>query len=365
MSNTETHAVTGRSVRRPAGRPGRAGEHTGRTHARVGHPSTPRGDGTVLELTLLDLFEATVATWGERPAVDAPRGVLSYNDLAAEVQELAGRLRDGGVGPGDRVGVRVPSGSAELYVAILGALFSGAAYVPIEADDPPARASELLERSDACAVVEDGLMITELGRGRGAERELTPEDDAWVIFTSGSTGTPKGVAVNHRAAAAFVDAEAGLWSVGTDDRVLAGLSVSFDASIEEIWLAWRNGAALVPAPRAIVRAGPELGPWLVDHDVTVVSTVPTLAAMWDEESLSGVRLLILGGEACPEPLAQRLSARREVWNTYGPTEATVVSTASRLRPDEGVTIGWPLHGWEIAIVDAEASRSRSASPESS
>ncbi|MDE3070805.1 MAG: AMP-binding protein, partial [Acidobacteriota bacterium] len=67
----------------------------------------------------------------------------------------------------------------------------------------------------------------------------------------------------------------------------------------------------------------------------------------------GVRLLILGGEACPTALAQRLSAGRETWNTYGPTEATVVSTASRLLPDREVTIGWPLHGWEIAIVDPD------------
>jgi non-ribosomal peptide synthetase-like protein len=67
--------------------------------------------------------------------------------------------------------------------------------------------------------------------------------------------------------------------------------------------------------------------------------------------LAGVRLLILGGEACPEALAWRLASDREVWNTYGPTEATVVSTAGRLQPGKPVTIGWPLRGWEIAIVD--------------
>src|SRR4029450_790817 len=78
-------------------------------------------------------------------------------------------------------------------------------------------------------------------------------DDAWIIFTSGSTGTPKGVAVTHRSAAAFVDAEARLFlqraPIAPGDRVLAGLSVAFDASCEEMWLAWRHGACLVPAPR--------------------------------------------------------------------------------------------------------------------
>ena len=230
-------------------------------------------------------------------------------------------------------------------------LESGAAYVPVDADDPPARAADVFDRAGACAVVGDGLSIEPLAAPGGADRGLEPGDDAWVIFTSGSTGAPKGVAVSHRSAAAFVDAEAGLWSIERDDRVLAGLSVAFDASCEEIWLAWRHGATLVPAPRALVRAGSELGPWLLQRRVSVVSTVPSLAAMWDESALAGVRLLILGGEACPEQLGWRLAAGREVWNTYGPTEVTVVSTAAPIRPGEPITIGSPLDGWETAVVD--------------
>ena len=161
----------------------------------------------------------------------------------------------------------------------------------------------------------------------------TTEDDAWIIFTSGSTGVPKGVAVSHRSAAAFVDAEARIFlqetPLGPDDRVLAGLSVAFDASCEEMWLAWRHGACLVPAPRSLVRSGEDLAPWLLRQGITVVSTVPTLAAMWPADAIENVRLLIFGGEACPPELAARLAAEgREVWNTYGPTEATVVACAA-------------------------------------
>ena len=186
-------------------------------------------------------------------------------------------------------------------------------------------------------------VITEAGliRGPGSSRgwrAAAPlgRDDAWIIFTSGSTGTPKGVAVTHRNAAAFVDAEARMFlqdkPIGPGDRVLAGLSVAFDASCEEMWLAWRHGACLVPAPRALVRSGMDLGPWLVSRDITVVSTVPTLAALWPAEALEAVRLLIFGGEACPPELAERLAVDgREVWNTYGPTEATVVACARQAR----------------------------------
>ena len=112
---------------------------------------------------------------------------------------------------------------------------------------------------------------------------------------------------------------------------MAGLSVAFDASCEEMWLAWAYGACLVPAPRSLVRSGVDVGPWLVANDVTVVSTVPTLVALWPRESLARVRLLIMGGEACPAELAARLQAEgREVWNTYGPTEATVVACGTVL-----------------------------------
>jgi non-ribosomal peptide synthetase-like protein len=301
--------------------------------------------------TLLDVFNTTAVPCAERIAIDADDATLTYAQLAEVTVGLAARLRECGVGPGDRVGIRVASGTSELYTAILGVLKSGAAYVPVDAEDPPARALDVFERASVCAVVGDGLAIEWQSNPRGADRAPDPTDDAWVIFTSGSTGAPKGVAVSHRSAAAFVDAEARLWRVDRDDRVLGGLSVGFDASCEEIWLAWRHGATLVPAPRALVRTGSELGPWLVERGISVVSTVPSLAAMWDESALAGVRLLILGGEACPEQLGWRLAAEREVWNTYGPTEATVVSTAAPIRPGRPITIGLPLEGWKTAVVD--------------
>jgi non-ribosomal peptide synthetase component F len=121
-----------------------------------------------------------------------------------------------------------------------------------------------------------------------------------------------------------------------------------------MWLAWRYGACLVPAPRALVRSGVDLGPWLVANEVTIVSTVPTLVALWPTEALARVRLLIMGGEACPPELAARLATpTREVWNTYGPTEATVVACGAQLTGEGPVRIGLPLDGWDLAVVDGE------------
>ncbi|MFB7248070.1 amino acid adenylation protein [Streptomyces populi] len=306
--------------------------------------------------TLVDILDASVRAYPDEPALDDGRRALTYRALAAEVGAMRSRLAEAGVGLGDRVGVRVPSGTNELYVAILGVLAAGAAYVPVDAEDPDERAELVFGEAGVRAVVGAGHEVTVTGRSGVPAGRPGVEHDAWIIFTSGSTGRPKGVAVSHRSAAAFVDAEAGLFlteePIGPGDRVMAGLSVAFDASCEEMWLAWRYGACLVPVPRSQVRSGADLGPWLVEQEITVVSTVPTLAALWEPETLNEVRLLIFGGEACPPELTQRLVTEgREVWNTYGPTEATVVACAALLTGEEPIRIGLPLNGWELAVVD--------------
>ncbi|KOG23816.1 Pls/PosA family non-ribosomal peptide synthetase [Streptomyces viridochromogenes] len=306
--------------------------------------------------TLVDVFEASVRSFPDEPALDDGTTSLTYRALAVEVQRLRRRLAAAGVGLGDRVGVRVPSGTNDLYVAILAVLAAGAAYVPVDAEDPDERAELVFGEADVRAVIGAGHEIALHGTSASSAGRPGVEHDAWIIFTSGSTGKPKGVAVSHRSAAAFVDAEAALFlteePIGPGDRIMAGLSVAFDASCEEMWLAWRYGACLVPVPRSQVRSGADLGPWLVEQEITVVSTVPTLAALWEPETLNDVRLLIFGGEACPPELAQRLVTEgREVWNTYGPTEATVVACASLMSGAEPIRIGLPLDGWELAVVD--------------
>ncbi|MFD3443575.1 Pls/PosA family non-ribosomal peptide synthetase [Microbacteriaceae bacterium 4G12] len=328
--------------------------------------------------TLVDILRTTAESHPEASAIEDATGALSYSELLARVIGVASLLRAEGIDRGDRVGIRMPSGSRELYIAILAILSAGAAYVPVDADDPDERAELVFGEAGVVGTITGSGLYTAGASGSsthlfsaaaphpsGASAPLVaaplPEDDAWIIFTSGSTGTPKGVAVSHRSAAAFVDAEAGLFlqhePIGPGDRVLAGLSVAFDASCEEMWLAWRHGACLVPAPRSLVRSGMDLGPWLTTRGITIVSTVPTLAALWPAESLENVRMLIFGGEAVPPELGDRLATDgREVWNTYGPTEATVVACAATLGGGGPVRIGLPLDGWMLAIVDADGRR---------
>ncbi|OIQ91772.1 linear gramicidin synthase subunit D [mine drainage metagenome] len=344
--------MTGRSSGTPAmGEVAERVDPADERFMRSGHAAPSR--------TLIDILEATAARHPDAPAIDDGHATLTYAALMAVVGARAQALLRAGVRSGDRVGVRIPSGTDELYVAILAVLRAGAAYVPVDVDDPEERAATIFAQADVVAVLEEDGGLER----RRSSRRMTdaaphplPEDDAWVIFTSGSTGTPKGVAVSHRSAAALVDAESRLFltdaPIGPGDRVLAGLSVAFDASCEEMWLAWAHGACLVPAPRALVRAGMDLGPWLVAREITVISTVPTLAGLWRPDELAGVRLLIFGGEACPAELAARLAvAGREVWNTYGPTETTVVACAALMTGVGPVRIGHALDGWDLAVLD--------------
>ncbi|MBT1666287.1 Pls/PosA family non-ribosomal peptide synthetase [Curtobacterium flaccumfaciens] len=327
-----------------------------------------RGGDAPAPRTLFDVLAATASTHPDATALEDPAGSVDYAALLDLVRAQADDLTRRGVRRGDRVGVRIPSGGRDLYLSILAVLAAGAAYVPVDADDPEERATLVFGEAGVVGVIGAGGVLrdrdgTELPvTDPAASAELPREtDDAWIIFTSGSTGVPKGVAVTHRSAAAFVDAEARMFlqaaPIGPGDRVLAGLSVAFDASCEEMWLAWGHGAALVPAPRSLVRTGVDLGPWLIAHTITVVSTVPTLAALWPDDALEQVRLVIFGGEACPPELAARIASRdREVWNTYGPTEATVVACGSLLDGSQPIRIGLPLDGWDLAVVDGAGQR---------
>nr|WP_245802145.1 Pls/PosA family non-ribosomal peptide synthetase [Corynebacterium pacaense] len=311
-----------------------------------------------VEETMLDVLNRTINAHRDTTAIEGTDGALSYGQLAHRLDSEVLRLRAAGVGRGDRVGIRVPSGTTDLYVAILATISAGAAYVPVDWDETESRAETVWEEAGVVVVYGADLTMEIRRSNEPDESQPTPDDAVWVIFTSGTTGKPKGVEVSHRSAAAWIAAENRIYLSGAPlrpaDRVMAGLSVAFDASCEEMWLAWSNGSTLVAAERNLVRSGADLGKWIVEKQISAVSTVPTLAAMWEPESLGAVRLLIFGGEACPQQLIEKLAAPgREIWNTYGPTETTVIATGQLMVPGEQVRIGRPIPGWRLAVVDEE------------
>ena len=310
-------------------------------------------EGSAALDTLWAVFASSAARWPDAVALEDGERELTYQALRSLAEALAEELHALGIGRGDRVGIRLTSGTVDLYLAILGVLCAGAAYVPVDVGDPESRADAIFRQSDVAAVIGDGLTILPRTSRQFRPGEPTADDDCWVIFTSGTSGLPKGVVVTHRAATAFIRGESELWRIDSTDRIQAALSVGFDASCEEIWLAWRNGAALVATPRSTMLSPDAAAAWIANRHITVVSTVPSLASLWPNEVFDRLHLLILGGEACSEALAARIAGRTEVWNTYGPTEATVVTTATRLLPGDHPFIGSPLSGWMVAVVNSD------------
>ena len=327
---------------------------------------------TVPNELLHELFENQAAATPSAVALVCGNARMSYGELEAGANQLAGRLLKSGVRRGDCVGILLPR-SMEVYIALLGILKAGAAYVPLDPDYPAERIGFILADCRAAALVTNsrlcskadgftGAVIrvdeererpgaverTKLGRG---ETGASPEDRCYVIYTSGTTGKPKGVEIEHRSVCHLIRAEAEIFRVRPDDRVFQVASIAFDASVEEIWLAFFSGATLVVATAAMVRAGPELSKILADLRVTVLSCVPTLLLMM-EGDVPSLRLLILGGEACPAELVKRWwKPGRRIVNTYGPTEATVIATWAECHPEKPVTIGRPLQNYSAQIWD--------------
>lgn len=312
------------------------------------------------------LYEIQADQTPDQLAVVCGTVSLTYRQLDDAANQLAHYLRELEIGPESCVGFWLPR-STHVYVSLLGILKSGAAYVPLDSEYPADRVGYILRDCGIKVVITTGEYVDKL-RGfdghiieivsdwpRISARAMTrvelprEQQDAtnlcYVIYTSGSTGKPKGVQLEHRSVIHLVQTEAERFQVLPVDKVYQGFSIAFDASVEELWLAWCAGATLVAATPDMVHAGPDLPKLLTNAGVSVLSCVPTLLAMM-EGDLPTVRLLIVGGEACsPDLVIRWCRPGRRMFNTYGPTEATVIATWTECQPGEAVTIGEPLPGY--------------------
>lgn len=324
---------------------------------------------------LFEIFEHIADTYPAKPAVVFQNKEYSYEEIDSSANRLARYLRERGIQTGDKIGLILEK-SAELYISMLGILKSGAAYVPIDAGYPKDRVKYILENSEVSITItssslagffdlyENTLLfdreIDIIDRFSGkrlkrTETDVRPENLSYIIYTSGSTGRPKGVQIEHKSVCNLVRASQKIYQIKPEDRVYQGFTVAFDASVEEIWMAFGNGATLVPQTPEMQKAGPNLGKLLNDARVTVLSCVPTLLSMMFED-IPSLRLIVFGGEACPQHLIEKWSkpARRLI-NTYGPTEATVIATYSELEPGKKVTIGRPLSNYSVYIMNEDGS----------
>ncbi|HYR07399.1 MAG TPA: amino acid adenylation domain-containing protein [Longimicrobium sp.] len=332
-----------------------------RTLAAWSRGAEVRADGCIHRL-----IEAQAAATPDAPAVAWADQEVSYAALERRANRIAHHLIARGIGAEVRVGVLMERTPA-LIAALLGVMKTGAAYVPLDPRNPPARLAAMVRASGARAVLVDRAHAGRLGEA-GVEEiaidalpslpgtthspavEVDPRNLAYVMFTSGSTGGPKGVEVTHASVFALMQTVRALLGAAERASWLACSTVGFDISVLDVFgpLSWGGAIVLVDDP--LTNPPPS-------RPIRSAFLVPTVAAerLAADAMPPGLRTLLIGGEALSPALAREIQARHpglRIINIYGPTEATVFATWQEVpHGAERIGIGGPVDGGRAYVLD--------------
>lgn len=327
------------------------------------------------------LFAEAAARRPDAPAVEHGDAVLTYGELDRRARLLAGRLHaEAGVGPGDVVALCVER-SPELVVGMLAILDAGAAYLPVDPEDPPGRVRAALDDAGARIAVTTARRLGRLpahfervvtvdgdNDGEpGSDGPTAPvpvarsgDDVCYVMFTSGSTGRPKGVAIPHRGVVRLVRGADYLQLDGSD-RVAQVATASFDAATFEIWGPLLNGGVVVILDREDVLSPIQLAGALRERRITAMFLTVTLfnqVVRREPAAFAPLRALLVGGEALDPRWIRELLAGDppgRLLNGYGPTESTTFAVCFQVdsMPDgaRSVPIGFPIANTTAHVLD--------------
>ena len=329
--------------------------------------------------SLHEMIEAQVERTPNAPAVWYEGQFLSYADLNRQANQLAHHLQSLGVGPESLVGICMERSFA-LVIGLLGILKAGAAYIPFDPSYPSERLSYLVQDADVpVLLVQDPfrarfdsqrLIVTLDAEHRTLHNENTanpktsvsPDNLAYVIYTSGSTGNPKGAMNSHRGVCNLLQWAQAKYQLHANDRVLQNTTFSFDASIWELFWPLMAGASMVLARPGGHRDNIYLRDLINEYQITTVQLVPSmLSAFLDEpgvESCVSLRFVFAIGEFLPAAVVRRFFSRlnAKLYNTYGPTEASVDATSFACSPVDSrrsIPIGTPNANIQTYVLDSQ------------
>ncbi|MNO23763.1 Linear gramicidin synthase subunit D [compost metagenome] len=311
--------------------------------------------------TVYELFQEQVDRSPNSPCMEYGESSFTYGEVNGKANQLARYLQQHGAVPESFVGVFLDR-SPEMIVSILAVLKSGAAYVPISTAFPDDRISYMMDEAKFKVILTNSKHAERVSTI--AQRNKTsalpiikldtewisieaepadnlsgsnaPSDLAYMIYTSGSTGKPKGVMVEHKGIPNLVHEQIDKFLLNPKDRVLQYASISFDASISEIFTTLVAGATLVLPPEENIYVGEELLNLLKNKNISVVTLVPSVLSGLPNVELSNLKTLVTAGEACTRKLIQYWAPKLNFLNAYGPTEATVCATIHRCDASEDV-----------------------------
>jgi amino acid adenylation domain-containing protein len=328
--------------------------------------------------TLVELVARTTERLPNAAAVSDDDTQVSYAELAARSDALAGVLADHGVRAGDHVALFLTRG-VDAVAAVIGVLKAGAAYLPIDTQYPPARRNQMIATGRVrCIVASPGLgerldnppaeVLEWSGEDWPHDEPVLPvppprpEDAACVLFTSGSTGEPKGIVLEHRQIAWFASTDS-LPTLQPGDRTAQASSVGFDTFTFEVWRTLAGGAEIAVTPPFRHLLSGDLGRELRRRRITAM-LAPAVAVnhvvRYDRDAFASLKLLCSGGDVllpstCRELLAGGFAGR--FFNLYGPTETTVACTGYEVTEatvdGDTVPIGHALDGAELYVLDGD------------
>jgi len=318
-----------------------------------------------------DLFAEQAARTPERIALVGEEQRVTYRELERRANQLGHYLRRLGVGPEALVGLCLER-SVEMVTAIMGVLKAGGAYLPLDPEYPPERRAFMLKDAGVrVALTREGLKerlpasweravcldaewerISEESEG-APESEVKPENLAYVIYTSGSTGRPKGVMAAHQGLCNLADAQKEAFRIGDQSRVLQFASLSFDASVSEIFSTLAAGGSLHVYGQERLMPGTDLVTVLREDQITTVTLPPSVLAVLGEEELDHLQTVIAAGEACAAEIVDRWARLRRFLDAYGPTEVTVCASIGECEAggEREPAIGRPIANMRLYILD--------------
>lgn len=303
---------------------------------------------------------------GESLALIADDRQLTYKELVAEVSELAGAMAGLNLNHEQPIAVCLTR-ETDLVVTLLAIYQLGLSYIPLDPLLPERRLEDIFNQAEPQLVIADRtfdstscLSPTELkkqSKGAGPVVDCHPNSLAYTIFTSGSTGRPKGVQIDRSALNYFLQAIQDAVNISAEDRLLAVTTIGFDIAVLELFLPLVHGATLVLANEQQSKDSQALSQLLSQHKISVMQATPaTWQSLADIDSAWWSSLNVLtGGEALNAALAELLIKKAaSVTNVYGPTEATVWASSSRVEHVTGklAALGKPLINTQFYVLDS-------------